>query len=69
MSAADHHEDHGHSPANWTMAILVLLGFVVASIGFLPIRLPVIYAGFGLVVVGLIAGIVVNRVTAAKSAE
>lgn len=60
------HDDHGNTPAAWTTAIIVLIGCIISTIGFLPMNLPLIYIGFGVVLLGCVAGAVVHTVSKNK---
>jgi hypothetical protein len=48
-------EHHG-SPAAWTAVILVIAGFLVGAAGLMAGQIRGLYVGAGLVVVGGIAG-------------
>ncbi len=51
------HPNHGHTPAAWTAVILIFLGFVLGGIAVLTLNWALFWiGGAGLVVVGLIAG-------------
>lgn len=46
----------GSTPAAWTAVVLVILGFVLGAIGLVVARPAAIYLGVGVVVLGGIAG-------------
>lgn len=54
---------HGNTPAAWTATILVLIGFVVGSIAFLltPVSFPLFWVGVGIVVLGGVAFVVMEK--------
>ena len=52
---------HGHSPAAWTAVIIMLIAFVIGTLGFwLDVPL-IVWGAAGLVVVGAIVGLVMTR--------
>ena len=50
----EHHDNHGRTPANWTGAIIIMLAFVVGTIGVILAQPIVFWIGVGLVVVGMV---------------
>ena len=54
MSAA--HDDHGHTVAAWTTSILLMVAFLVGTIGVVIQNWPVFWVGVALVPVAGIAG-------------
>lgn len=53
--------DHGNSPASWTMAVLVIVGFTLGCIGLLASWEILLWIGVVLMVLGAIAGLVGGR--------
>ncbi|MCA5893546.1 hypothetical protein LEP48_09295 [Isoptericola sp. NEAU-Y5] len=54
--------NHGHTTAAWTAMIGVMVGTVVAAIGFLPmVSTTVFWAGLVVVAVSLVAGLVLRN--------
>lgn len=51
---AEHHDNHGRTPANWTGAIIIMLAFVVGTIGVIMAQQVIFWIGVGLVVVGIV---------------
>jgi hypothetical protein len=53
---ADQHDDHGSTPAAWTAVSIIMVAFVVGSIGVLLAQPWLFWVGVGLVVIGIVAG-------------
>lgn len=50
------HDDHGSTPAAWTAVTIIMVAFVVGGIGVL-LALPwLFWVGVGLIIVGIVAG-------------
>lgn len=47
---------HGSTPAAWTLVVLVVLGFIVSTVGLVIGQWPVFWAGVGVVALGGIVG-------------
>ena len=54
--SADPHDDHGHSPAAWTLVVLVMIGFLVGSIAMVFASESWFWVGVGIVILGCIVG-------------
>lgn len=54
------HDHHGNSPAAWTLVGVMMLGFLVAGIGFIALTLWVVIVGAVLCVLGLVLGRVLS---------
>ncbi len=50
--AKDYEHDHGNSVAAWTGVLIIMLGFLIASIGVAILSLWATVAGFVVVAVG-----------------
>lgn len=48
------HDNHGRTPANWTGASIIMLAFVVGTLGVVLAQPIIFWIGVGLVVVGMI---------------
>ncbi len=51
-----HHDDHGSTPAAWTAVTIIMIAFVVGTLGIVLGNWPMFGVGVALVVVGGIAG-------------
>ncbi|MCU0282302.1 MAG: hypothetical protein MUD13_00170 [Candidatus Nanopelagicales bacterium] len=52
---AEHgHDNHGQTPANWTGAGIIMLAFLVGTVGVVIAQPIVFWIGVALVVVGMI---------------
>lgn len=52
---------HGNSIAAWTLVGISMIGVIVAGVSFAGHNPTMVYAGLGIVVVGLIAGWVMKK--------
>lgn len=48
------HDNHGQTPANWTGAGIIMLAFIVGTLGVVLDQPIVFCIGVGLIVVGLV---------------
>jgi hypothetical protein len=53
---SDEHDNHGKTPAAWTLVVIVLIGCLVSSIAVLVASTPTFFVGIGIVVLGLVVG-------------
>ena len=51
-----HHEDHGSTPAAWTVVVLVTIAFIVGTLAIILANWPMFWVGVGILVLGAIAG-------------
>lgn len=54
MSQSGSH--HGHTVAAWTLSIIVMVAFLVGSIGVVLANQVIFWIGVGMIGVGMIAG-------------
>ncbi len=52
----DTHDNHGSTPAAWTLVVLVMIGFLVSCIALVAASEAMFFVGVGIIVVGLIVG-------------
>jgi len=50
------HEDHGNTPAAWTLVGIVIAGFTVGGIGFIIANIPLVIVAAVICVVGIVVG-------------
>jgi hypothetical protein len=50
------HDDHGSTPAAWTAVTIIMLAFLVGAIGVVAAQPWLFWVGVALVVVGIVAG-------------
>lgn len=55
------HIGHGSTPAAWTLSLTIVLGSVIAGVGFIIPDWIVAGVGFALMPVGIILGIVLKK--------
>jgi hypothetical protein len=48
------HDDHGRTPANWTGATIIMIAFIVGTLGVVIAQPIVFWAGVVLIVVGMV---------------
>lgn len=48
--------NHGQTVAAWTLSIIVMIAFVVGSIGVIMASTVIFWTGVGLIGVGIVAG-------------
>ncbi len=53
---SDAHDDHGSTPAAWTAVIIIIVAFVVGGVGVLLAQSWLFWVGAVLIVVGVVAG-------------
>ncbi|MGB8021106.1 MAG: HGxxPAAW family protein [Candidatus Nanopelagicales bacterium] len=49
------HDNHGRTPANWTGATIIMLAFVVGTLGVVLDQQIVFWIGVAMVLVGVVA--------------
>ena len=59
------HEDHGHSPAAWTLVVIAMVGALVASIAVVAAWEAGFFIGLGIIVLGCIVGKVMQMMASA----
>ncbi len=50
------HETHGNTPAAWTAVTIIMIAFLVGTIGLIVNSWPMFWVAIGLVAVGAIVG-------------
>jgi hypothetical protein len=63
------HEDHGNTPAAWTLVITFIIGSVIAGVGFIIDNPPVAIGGFVVCGIGLLLGKVLAMAGFGKKPE
>ncbi|MEI6693293.1 MAG: HGxxPAAW family protein [Actinomycetes bacterium] len=53
---SNEHEDHGNTPAAWTLVALMTIGFTIGGVGFIIANIPVVIAGAVVCVLAVIVG-------------
>ena len=51
-----HHDNHGSTPAAWTLVVIVSLAFVVGTLALILGNWPLFWVGVALVPIGAIVG-------------
>lgn len=54
------HDNHGQTPAAWTAVIIIIIAFVLGTVGVVIGNWVLFWVGVGLVVVGAVAGKVMS---------
>ena len=60
---------HGHSPAAWIAVIIMLVAFTIGTTAFFFELVWLVWASFGLLIVGVIVGYVLSKVGYGVSAS
>lgn len=60
-------DNHGNTPAAWTAVTVVLLGFLVGSVGLMIGNWPTFWVGVALVPVGGLLGLVMGKMSSGGS--
>jgi hypothetical protein len=47
---------HGNTPAAWTAVVIIIIAFIVGTLGIMAAHWVVVWIGVALVVVGVIVG-------------
>lgn len=66
LEDADPHDDHGSTPAAWTAVTIITIAFIVGTLAVVLGNWPMFWVGVGLVVVGGIAGRVMQAMGMGK---
>ena len=62
MSQPTHREyHHGNTPAAWTAATIIMIAFVVGTLGVVLGNWPTFWVGVALVAIGGVVGLVMQR--------
>ena len=61
------HDDHGSTPAAWTLVVLVTVAFIVGTVGLLVGSWTVFWVGVGICVLGAIVGKVMQAMGLGKA--
>lgn len=69
MSDAPHHDDHGSTPAAWTLVVIVMIGFLVGCIAMVAASEVGIWVGVGIIVLGCIVGKVMQMMASSPAEE
>jgi hypothetical protein len=63
------HEDHGNTPAAWTLVITFIIGSVISGVGFIIANPPVAIGGLVVCALGLLLGKVLAMAGFGKKPE
>ncbi len=66
---SDEHDNHGSTPAAWTLVIIVMIGFLVSSIAFVAASETMVFVGVGIIVLGCIVGKVMQMMASGESGD
>lgn len=54
------YNNHGNTVASWAMMIIMMLGSIVAAVGFCISSSSIVIVGVAIIAIGLVAGIVLR---------
>lgn len=65
----DGHDNHGQTPAAWTLVVIVLIGAAVCAIAMVAASVPGFFVGVGIVVLGVVVGKVMQMMASGASSR
>jgi uncharacterized membrane protein len=69
QTAPVQHDDHGSTPAAWTTVIIIMVAFIVGTLGIILGSWPMFWVGVALVVIGVVVGKVMAMMGLGKKAH
>lgn len=61
------HDNHGQTPAAWTLVVIALIGCVVCAVSVVAASEVGFFVGVGIIVVGVIVGKVMSMMASDQS--
>lgn len=52
----EHHDDHGSTPAAWTVVVLTTIAFILGTLGVMLANWTMFWIGAGVLVLGAVLG-------------
>jgi hypothetical protein len=52
----EHHEDHGSTPAAWTVVFFTTIAFIVGTLGVMMANWVMFWVGAGILIIGAVVG-------------
>jgi hypothetical protein len=52
----EHHEDHGNTPAAWTVVVFTTIAFILGTLGVMLANWVMFWVGAGVLVLGAVVG-------------
>jgi len=52
----EHHDDHGSTPAAWTVVVLTTIAFILGTLGVMLANWVMFWVAVGILVVGAVLG-------------
>lgn len=52
----EHHDDHGSTPAAWTVVVLTTIAFILGTLGVMLANWTMFWIGAGILVLGAVLG-------------
>lgn len=56
VMTTEHHENHGNTPAAWTVVFIVTIAFIVGTLGIMMANWVMFWIGAGILVLGAVVG-------------
>ena len=56
MADAEHHDNHGQTPAAWAAVTIIMIGFVIGCIAVVQLNWVLLAVGAGVIVLGAVVG-------------
>ncbi len=54
--ANEHHDDHGSTPAAWTVVIFTVIAFILGTLGVMLANWIMFWVGVGVLILGAVIG-------------
>jgi hypothetical protein len=52
----EHHDDHGSTPAAWTLVVIVTIAFAVGTLAVVLANWVMFWVGVGILILGVVVG-------------
>jgi hypothetical protein len=52
----EHHDDHGSTPAAWTLVVIVTIAFAVGTLAVVLANWTMFWVGVGILILGVVVG-------------
>ncbi len=66
---AEHHDNHGQTPAAWTAVTIMMIGFIIGSIAVVQLNWVLLGVGVVVIVAGAIVGKVMQMMGMGKQTQ
>jgi uncharacterized YccA/Bax inhibitor family protein len=67
--SAEHHDNHGQTPAAWTAVSIIMIGFLVGCVAVVLLNWTLLAVSVGIVVLGAVVGKVMQMMGMGKQVD